>query len=98
MRDPAVPRPPGMVPLALSRPDRTPVDRAPQGVRVRRGDYDKPDGMREASKGATRLLLVSSPKLDPARRIKQHLAAVEAAAEGVWRLGGEVAEGSADRR
>ncbi|MEW1839057.1 NAD(P)H-binding protein [Nonomuraea angiospora] len=55
--------------------------RAPQGVRVRRGDYDEPDGLREAFEGATRLLLISSPELDPARRIKQHLDAVAAAAD-----------------
>ncbi|MEW9527692.1 NAD(P)H-binding protein [Microbispora sp. NPDC049125] len=55
--------------------------RAPEGVPVRRGDYDDPASMREAFDGAALLLLISSPELDPARRISQHLAAVEAAVE-----------------
>ncbi|MEZ0071981.1 NAD(P)H-binding protein [Planotetraspora sp. GP83] len=53
--------------------------RAPEGVQVRRGDYDDPASLREAFDGAARLLLISSPELDPARRISQHLAAVAAA-------------------
>ncbi|MEU8192792.1 NAD(P)H-binding protein [Microbispora amethystogenes] len=55
--------------------------RAPEGVPVRRGDYDDPASLREAFDGATRLLLVSSPELDTARRIGQHLNAVAAAKE-----------------
>ncbi|MET8156827.1 NAD(P)H-binding protein [Sphaerisporangium sp. NPDC005289] len=55
--------------------------RAPEGVPVRRGDYDDPASLREAFKGVTRLLLISSPELDPVRRIRQHLAAVAAAEE-----------------
>ncbi|WP_176903231.1 NAD(P)H-binding protein [Nonomuraea maritima] len=54
-------------------------ERAPEGVPVRRGDYDDPASLREAFDGAARLLLISSPELDSARRIKQHLAAVAAA-------------------
>ncbi|GGQ05240.1 NAD(P)H-binding protein [Streptosporangium pseudovulgare] len=53
--------------------------RAPEGVPVRRGDYDDPASLREAFDGADRLLLISSPELDTARRIGQHLAAVAAA-------------------
>ncbi len=53
--------------------------RAPKGVPVRRGDYDDPASLREAFDGATRLLLISSPELDTARSVKQHLNAVTAA-------------------
>ncbi|MGW0058669.1 NAD(P)H-binding protein [Streptosporangium sandarakinum] len=53
--------------------------RAPEGVPVRRGDYDDPASLREAFDGIDRLLLISSPELDTARRIGQHLAAVAAA-------------------
>ncbi|TQS27965.1 NmrA family transcriptional regulator [Microbispora sp. KK1-11] len=55
--------------------------RAPEGVPARRGDYDDPASLREAFDGATRLLLISSPELDTARRIGQHLNAVTAAKE-----------------
>ncbi|GAA3107290.1 NAD(P)H-binding protein [Streptosporangium carneum] len=55
--------------------------RAPEGVPVRRGDYDDPASLREAFDGAARLLLISSPELDPARRVAQHLAAIAAAVE-----------------
>ncbi|MEV4097832.1 NAD(P)H-binding protein [Streptosporangium saharense] len=57
--------------------------RAPAGVAVRRGDYDDPASLRTAFEGADRLLLISSPELDPARRIGQHLAALAAAVEVV---------------
>ncbi|MEU9833578.1 NAD(P)H-binding protein [Streptosporangium sp. NPDC048047] len=53
--------------------------RAPEGVPVRRGDYDDPASLREAFDGIGRLLLISSPELDTARRAGQHLAAVAAA-------------------
>ncbi|MEU6743358.1 NAD(P)H-binding protein [Streptosporangium sandarakinum] len=53
--------------------------RAPEGVPVRHGDYDDPASLREAFDGVDRLLLISSPELDTARRIGQHLAAVAAA-------------------
>ncbi|TMR39453.1 NmrA family transcriptional regulator [Nonomuraea zeae] len=55
--------------------------RAPEGVAVRRGDYDDPASLRAAFDGVDRLLLIASPELDTARRIKQHLAAVSAAEE-----------------
>ncbi|MEV7013201.1 NAD(P)H-binding protein [Streptosporangium sp. NPDC051022] len=55
------------------------ADLAARGVEVRRGDYDDPGSLREAFDGARRLLLISSPELDPGRRVSQHLAAVEAA-------------------
>ncbi|GGK94320.1 NAD(P)-dependent oxidoreductase [Sphaerisporangium melleum] len=53
--------------------------RAPEGVPARHGDYDDPASLRTAFDGATRLLLISSPELDSARRIRHHLAAVDAA-------------------
>ncbi|MBO7934837.1 NAD(P)H-binding protein [Streptomyces sp. S9] len=52
---------------------------AAEGVEVRRGDYDDPGSLRTAFKGVDRLLLVSSPELDPARRILQHRTALDAA-------------------
>ncbi len=55
--------------------------RAPRGVEVRRGDYDDPAGLREAFRGADRLLLISSPELDTGRRVRQHLDAVAAAVD-----------------
>ncbi|MFI6921939.1 NAD(P)H-binding protein [Nonomuraea spiralis] len=55
--------------------------RAPEGVPVRRGDYDDPASLRTAFEGAARLLLISSPELDPARRTAHHLAAIAAAVD-----------------
>nr|WP_305784059.1 NAD(P)H-binding protein [Actinoplanes lichenis] len=57
------------------------------GVAVRLGDYDRPDTLRTAFAGVSRLLFVSSPELDPARRTEQHRAVVAAAvAAGVQGL------------
>ncbi|WKU06331.1 NAD(P)H-binding protein [Micromonospora sp. HUAS LYJ1] len=50
-------------------------------VAVRHGDYDVPDTLVEAFAGVTRLLFVSSPELDPARRTEQHHAVVTAAGQ-----------------
>ncbi|MBB2915303.1 NAD(P)H dehydrogenase (quinone) [Streptosporangium becharense] len=58
------------------------LGRAPEGVPARHGDYDDPASLRAAFDGASRLLLISSPELDPSRKTRQHLAAV-AAAEAV---------------
>ncbi|MFC4012673.1 NAD(P)H-binding protein [Nonomuraea purpurea] len=55
--------------------------RAPEGVPARRGDYDDPASLRAAFEGADRLLLISSPELDPARKTHHHLAAITAAKE-----------------
>jgi NAD(P)H dehydrogenase (quinone) len=57
------------------------ADLAARGVDVRHGDYDDPATLRSAFRGADRLLLISSPALDPQLRIRQHLAAVAAAGE-----------------
>ncbi|WP_330358118.1 NAD(P)H-binding protein [Streptomyces chartreusis] len=52
---------------------------AARGIQVRRGDYDVPDTLPAAFEGADRLLLISSPELDPVRRTGHHRAAVDAA-------------------
>ena len=51
---------------------------ASRGVRVRAGDFDKPEGLRAAFEGGTRMLLIST--LSVGRRAEQHLAAINAAA------------------
>ncbi|RAY16552.1 NmrA family transcriptional regulator [Actinomadura craniellae] len=56
-----------------------PTARRPRRPEEVRADYDDPASMREAFAGADRLLLISSPELDPARRLRQHLDALEAA-------------------
>ncbi|GAA4228951.1 NAD(P)H dehydrogenase (quinone) [Streptosporangium album] len=55
------------------------ADLRARGVQVRHGDYDDPASLREAFDDARRLLLISSPELDPARRVSHHQAAVDAA-------------------
>ncbi|MFI6798740.1 NAD(P)H-binding protein [Streptosporangium canum] len=70
--------PAGEVVAAVRDPGAA-ADLATRGVQVRRGDYDDPASLREAFGGAGRLLLISSPELDPARRLAQHLAAIDAA-------------------
>lgn len=55
------------------------ADLAARGVRVRLGDYDDPATLRTAFKGTDRLLLISSPELEPSRRAGQHQAAIDAA-------------------
>jgi len=68
----------GPVVAVVRDPERA-ADLGARGAEVRRGDYDDPDGLRTAFAGLDRLLLVSSPELDPARRIAQHRAALDAA-------------------
>ncbi|MGW4464685.1 NAD(P)H-binding protein [Micromonospora sp. NPDC004704] len=63
---------------AVREPSRA-ADLAALGVDVRLGDYDRPESLRSAYEGADRVLLISSPELAPDRRIRQHLAAIEAA-------------------
>ena len=70
--------------VAAVRDPGTVADLAARGIEVRRGDYDQPESLRTAFRGADRLLLISSPELDTDRRTRQHLAAIDAAvAEGV---------------
>lgn len=51
---------------------------AARGVRVRAGDFDKPEGLRAAFDGGTRMLLIST--LSVGRRAEQHTRAIAAAA------------------
>ncbi|WP_326823150.1 NAD(P)H-binding protein [Streptosporangium sp. NBC_01756] len=65
--------------VAAVRAPAAAADLTARGVQVRRGDYDDPASLREAFGGAGRLLLISSPELDPARRLSHHQAALDAA-------------------
>jgi NAD(P)H dehydrogenase (quinone) len=51
-----------------------------RGAEVRYGDFDKPASLREAFAGGSRMLLISTDALG--RRVLQHRAAINAAAEG----------------
>lgn len=55
------------------------VSRVPSGVEARHGDYDDPNSLRAAFAGVDRLLLISSPELDAARRAAQHRNVIDAA-------------------
>lgn len=57
------------------------ADLAARGVQVRRGDYDDPASLRDAMRGADRVLLISSPVPDTDVRVRQHRAAVDAAVD-----------------
>jgi NAD(P)H dehydrogenase (quinone) len=48
------------------------ADLAARGVDVRRGDYDDPESLRQAFRGADRLLFISSPTFDSSQRMPQH--------------------------
>ncbi|MEU5254713.1 NAD(P)H-binding protein [Streptomyces longwoodensis] len=66
--------------VAAAVRDATKVaDLAVRGVAIRIGEYDVPTTLRTAFEGADRLLLISSPELDPVRRAAQHRAAIDAA-------------------
>ncbi|WP_123664798.1 NAD(P)H-binding protein [Actinocorallia herbida] len=79
-------RPEERIVAAVRHPAKA-ADLAARGIEIRHGDYDDPASLRSAFAGAERLLLISSPEIDPARRIAQHGAAVEAArAAGVGTL------------
>jgi len=60
---------------------RTPTklaDRIAEGCEVRYGDYDKPDTLTEAVRGADKMLLISGTRVGA--RVVQHKAAIDAAA------------------
>ncbi|TMR91639.1 SDR family oxidoreductase [Nonomuraea basaltis] len=57
---------------------RTPEKAADLGVEVREADYDRPETLKSALQGATKVLLISG--LDP-HRAQQHAAVVDAAKE-----------------
>ncbi|MDG6106781.1 NAD(P)H-binding protein [Dactylosporangium aurantiacum] len=65
---------------AVRDPGRA-ADLAARGALVRRGDYDDPASLRDALRGAERLLLISSPVLDTEVRVRQHRAAIDAAVD-----------------
>lgn len=57
------------------------------GVEVRYGDYDVPESLAASFRGASKLMMVSSPVMDETVRLRQHLAVIEAAREaGVSRI------------
>lgn len=64
--------------ILVTRTPEALADLAARGADVRRGDFDEPQGLRQALAGAERLLLVSA--VDLARRAQQHRSAIEAAA------------------
>lgn len=73
--------------ISVRSPDKA-TDFAAQGVRVRQGDYDQPDSLRQAWEGAEQVLLVSSNAAasggDP---IAQHANAITVARDlGVQRI------------
>lgn len=49
------------------------------GVQIRYADFSVPSSLRDAFKGATRLLLTSTPTMDDQLRLRQHFAAIDAA-------------------
>ena len=66
--------------IALTRTPEKLADLAARGVEVRAGDFDRPDGLQAAFRGADRILIISTDALDrPGRRLEQHLGAVRAA-------------------
>ena len=66
--------------IATSRDTSKLAYYAARGVTVRAADFDDPASLDAAFKGADRILIVSTDALDvPGKRLRQHLAAVEAA-------------------
>lgn len=66
--------------IATSRDVAKLADYAAKGVQTRAADFDDPASLDRAFAGATRILIISTDVLDqPGKRLKQHLAAVEAA-------------------
>ncbi|GAA0352947.1 SDR family oxidoreductase [Actinoallomurus spadix] len=68
--------PADQVVAAVRSPDKA-ADLAARGVQVREADYDRPETLRPAFEGGTRLLLISGSEVG--RRVPQHAAAVQAA-------------------
>jgi len=67
--------------IAATRKPAVLADLAAKGVDVRRADFDDATGLVQAFRGARRLLLISTDKVDvPGARLRQHAGAVEAAA------------------
>lgn len=71
--------------ILITRTPDTLADRAAAGCDVRYGDFDKPETLAAAVRGAERMLLISGTRVGA--RIPQHKAAIDAAAaEGVWHI------------
>jgi NAD(P)H dehydrogenase (quinone) len=76
--------PAGQIVAAVRSPEKA-QDLAALGLQVRRADYDRPETLAEAFRGAGRVLLISSSELG--KRFAQHRAAIDAAkAAGVGLL------------
>jgi NAD(P)H dehydrogenase (quinone) len=66
--------------IATSRDTAKLADYAAKGIETRAADFDDPASLDKAFAGADRILIISTDALDqPGKRLKQHLAAVEAA-------------------
>ncbi len=66
--------------VATTRDTAKLADYAGKGVQVRHADFDAPDTLDEAFKGADRVLIISTDAMDaPGKRLAQHKAAVAAA-------------------
>jgi NAD(P)H dehydrogenase (quinone) len=65
--------------LITRTPDKL-ADRERQGCTVRYGDFDKPETLVEAVRGADKMLLISGTRVGA--RVVQHRAAIDAAAAG----------------
>jgi len=66
--------------IATTRKPETLADLATKGIQVRAADFNTPETLATAFKGADRLLLISTDTLDkPGLRLAQHKAAVAAA-------------------
>lgn len=68
--------PAGEIVAAVRNPQKV-ADLAARGVQVRQADYDQPDSLAAAFRGADKLLLISGSEVG--RRVPQHRAAIEAA-------------------
>jgi NAD(P)H dehydrogenase (quinone) len=66
--------------ILITRSPTKLADRAAQGCDIRYGDYDKPETLAEAVKGAEKMLLISGTRVGA--RVAQHKAAIDAAAAG----------------
>ncbi|MEO0033674.1 MAG: hypothetical protein RIS94_3432 [Pseudomonadota bacterium] len=71
--------------ILISRKPEKLSDRVAQGCTVRYGDFDKPETLAEAVRGADRMLLISGTRVGA--RVEQHKAAIDAAAgQGVQHI------------
>lgn len=68
--------PAGEIVAAVRNPHKV-ADLAARGVQVRQADYDQPDSLTAAFRGADKLLLISGSEVG--RRVPQHRAAIAAA-------------------